>query len=62
MQELLDRLVAQSDGWVELRYQSRTTQQIAFRNGDLEESSVKRIRGIGVRANRSLHPHAGSVA
>lgn len=50
MQELLNRLVVQSAGWVELRYQSRTTQQIAFRNGDLEESSVKRIRGIGVRA------------
>ena len=50
MQELLARIAAQSSGWIELRFQERKTKQIAVRNGELEESSSKRIQGIGVRA------------
>lgn len=50
MQELLQRIAARADGWIELRFQSRSTKQIAVRNGELEESSSKRIQGIGVRA------------
>ncbi|MFC2078549.1 TldD/PmbA family protein [Candidatus Bipolaricaulota bacterium] len=50
MQELLARVVAQSSGWIELRFQGRSTKQVAVRNGELEESSSKRIQGIGVRA------------
>ncbi len=50
MQELLARIAAQSSGWIELRYQGRSTKQIAVRNGELEESSSKRIQGIGIRA------------
>lgn len=50
MQELLTRIAARSSGWIELRFQGRSTKQIAVRNGELEESSSKRIQGIGVRA------------
>jgi TldD protein len=50
MQELLTRIAAQSSGWIELRFQERKTKQVAVRNGTLEESSSKRIQGIGVRA------------
>ncbi len=50
MIDRLTRIMAQSDGWVELRYQARSTKQVAVRNGELEESSTKRIQGIGVRA------------
>ncbi len=50
MQERLARVAAQSGGWIELRFQTRSTKQISVRNGDLEESSSKRIQGVGVRA------------
>ena len=50
MQELLERIAAQSSGWIELRFQGRSTKQITVRNGELEESSSKRIQGIGVRS------------
>ncbi|MBE0635584.1 hypothetical protein IH601_06285, partial [Candidatus Bipolaricaulota bacterium] len=50
MQELLARIVSHSSGWIELRFQERSTKQIVIRNGILEESSSKRIQGIGVRA------------
>lgn len=50
MQDLLTRIAAQSSGWIELRFQERKTKQIAVRNGALEESSSKRIQGVGVRA------------
>lgn len=49
MQELLARIVSHSSGWIELRFQERSTKQIVIRNGILEESSSKRIQGIGVR-------------
>jgi TldD protein len=50
MQERLARVAASSNSWIELRFQARTTRQIAVRNGQLEESSSKRIQGVGVRA------------
>ena len=50
MQELLTRIATQASGWIELRFQERKTKQVAVRNGTLEESSSKRIQGIGVRA------------
>lgn len=50
MQELLERIAERANGWIELRFQRRSTNQISVRNGDLEESSSKRIQGIGVRA------------
>jgi TldD protein len=50
MQEYLARVAAQANSWIELRFHERRTQQIAVRNGKLEESSSKRIQGIGVRA------------
>ncbi len=50
MEDVLARIAAQAGGWVELRFQGRSTKQVAVRNGELEESSSKRIQGIGVRA------------
>jgi len=50
MEDVLARIAAQAGGWVELRFQGRSTKQVSVRNGELEESSSKRIQGIGVRA------------
>ncbi len=50
MQKLLEQIVAGASGWVELRYQSRSTKRITVRNGKLEESSSVLLAGLGVRA------------
>jgi len=50
MQNLLDRIVASASGWIELRYQARSTKRITVRNGQLEESSSVLLAGLGVRA------------
>ena len=50
MQKLLEQIVAGASGWIELRYQSRSTKRIAVRNGKLEESSSVLLAGLGVRA------------
>ena len=50
MQRLLEGIAAQAGGWIELRYQSRSTRQIAVRNGQLEETSSVLLAGVGVRA------------
>jgi len=50
MQKLLEKIVAGASGWVELRYQARSTKRITVRNGGLEESSSVLLSGLGVRA------------
>ncbi len=50
MQKHLEAIIAQVTGWVELRYQSRSTQRITLRNGKLEEASSTRLSGLGIRA------------
>jgi len=50
MQRLLERIVAGASGWIELRYQARSTKRITVRNGGLEESSSTLLAGLGVRA------------
>jgi len=50
MQKLLERIVAGASGWIELRYQARSTKRITVRNGTLEESSSVLLAGLGVRA------------
>jgi TldD protein len=50
MQKLLEKIAADSSDWIELRYQARSTKDISVRNGKLEESSSKRLTGVGVRA------------
>ncbi len=50
MQKLLEKIVAGASGWVELRYQARSTKRITVRNGSLEESSSVLLSGLGVRA------------
>jgi len=50
MQKLLEKIVAGASGWVELRYQARSTKRITVRNGSLEESSSVLLAGLGVRA------------
>jgi TldD protein len=50
MQKLLERIVAGASGWIELRYQARSTKRITVRNGMLEESSSALLAGLGVRA------------
>ena len=49
MQKLLERIVAGASGWIELRYQARSTKRITVRNGTLEESSSVLLAGLGVR-------------
>ena len=50
MRVLLERIAKRAEGFVELRYHTRTTRRISVRNGDLEESSSVRLTGVGVRA------------
>jgi TldD protein len=50
MQKLLEKIVAGASGWIELRYQARSTKRITVRNGSLEESSSALLSGLGVRA------------
>ena len=50
MQKLLEKTVVDSNGWIELRYQARSTKRITVRNGSLEESSSALLAGLGVRA------------
>ena len=50
MQKLLERIVAGASGWIELRYQARSSKRITVRNGILEESSSALLAGLGVRA------------
>ncbi len=50
MQKLLENIVASASGWIELRYQARSTKRITVRNGKLEESSSALLAGLGVRA------------
>ena len=50
MQKLLEQIVAGASGWIELRYQARSTKRITMRNGQLEESSSALLAGLGVRA------------
>jgi TldD protein len=50
MQNLLEKIVAGASGWIELRYQARSTKRITVRNGSLEESSSALLAGLGVRA------------
>jgi len=50
MQKLLEQIVAGASGWIELRYQARSTKRITVRNGQLEESSSALLAGLGVRA------------
>jgi len=47
---LLESIVAGVNGWIELRFQSRSTRRISFRNGELEETSCVLLAGIGTRA------------
>jgi len=50
MQKLLEKVIAGATGWLELRYQARSTKRITVRNGSLEESSSALVAGLGVRA------------
>jgi len=50
MQKLLEKIMAGASGWIELRYQARSTKRITVRNGSLEESSSVLLAGLGVRA------------
>jgi TldD protein len=50
MQKLLEKIVDGASGWIELRYQARSTKRITVRSGNLEESSSTLLAGLGVRA------------
>ena len=49
MRDLLQACLAQEDGFVELRYHSKTFRSLTAEKGKIERTSIRRRSGIGIR-------------